>query len=102
MQKPPPAVCVEKIVVLGSVAEKATGNEVEYEARMNAWREERRQEALAKRNKERLEALHRSAGMLRQAEDLRALIASVSAAIERGHRSLGPAAFDEWQQWAAA
>ena len=80
-----------------SIAER-----IEHEARMDAWREERRQEALAKRNKERLEALHRSAEMLRQAEDLRALIASVSAAIERGHRSLDAAAFTEWQQWAAA
>lgn len=40
--------------------------------------------------------------MLRQAEDLRALIASVSAAIAKGHRSLDAAAFTEWRQWAAA
>lgn len=80
-----------------SIAER-----LEHEARMDAWREERRQEALAKRNKERLEALHRSAEMLRQAEDLRALIASVSAAIEKGHRSVDPMAFAEWKQWAAA
>lgn len=69
---------------------------------MEAWREERRQEALAKRNKERLESLHRSAGMLRQAEDLRALIASVSSAIETGHRNLDAIAFAEWKRWAAA
>ncbi|WP_404373781.1 hypothetical protein AB5I39_08700 [Sphingomonas sp. MMS24-J45] len=75
---------------------------LEHEARMNAWREERRQEALAKQNRERLEALHRSAEMLRQAEDLRALIGSVSAAIEKGHRSLDPAAFAKWRRWAAA
>jgi hypothetical protein len=80
-----------------SIAER-----IEHEARMNAWREERRQEALAKRNKERLEALHRSAEMLRQAEDLRALIASVRVAIKKGHRSLDPVAFAEWTQWAAA
>jgi hypothetical protein len=49
-----------------SIAER-----LEHQARMDAWREERRQEAMAKRNKERLEALHRSAEMLRQAEDLR-------------------------------
>lgn len=80
-----------------SIAER-----LDHEARMAAWREERRQEALAKRNKERLEALHRSAEMLRQAEDLRALIASVSVAIEKGHRSLDPSALAEWKQWAAA
>ena len=75
---------------------------IEHEARMNARREERRQEALVNRNQERLKALHRSAEMLRQAEDLRALIASVSVAIEQGHRSLDAAAFTEWRQWAAA
>lgn len=80
-----------------SIAER-----LEHEARINAWREERRREASVKRNKERLEALRRSAEMLRQAEDLRALIASVSAAIEKGHRSLDPAAFAEWRQWATA
>jgi hypothetical protein len=80
-----------------SIAER-----IEHEVRMNAWREERRQEALAKRNKERLEALHRSAEMLRQAEDLRALIASVSTAIEDGRQNLDPVAFAEWKEWAAA
>ncbi|HTU09548.1 MAG TPA: hypothetical protein VMG08_01520 [Allosphingosinicella sp.] len=80
-----------------SIAER-----IAHEARMNAWREERRQEESAKRNKERLEALHRSAEMLRQAENLRALIASVSAAIENGRQNLDPVAFAEWREWAAA
>jgi hypothetical protein len=33
---------------------------------------------------------------------MRALIASVSVAIEKGHRSLDAAAFAEWKMWAAA
>jgi hypothetical protein len=78
-----------------SIAER-----LELEARRNVWSEERRQEAAAKRNTERLEALHRSAAMLRQADDLRALIASVSVAIENGHRSLDPIAFGQWRHWA--
>jgi len=78
-----------------SIAER-----LELGAQRNVWSEERRQEAAAKRNTERLEALHRSAAMLRQAEDLRALIASVSVAIENGHRSLDPIAFGQWRRWA--
>lgn len=74
---------------------------LKQQADMEAWREERRQEALAKRNQERLAALHRSAELLRTAQDLRALIASVSAAIEQGRRDLDPAALAEWKQWAA-
>jgi hypothetical protein len=75
---------------------------LEHVARMEAWREERRQEALAKRNQERLAALHRSAELLRTAQDLRSLIASVSAAIESGRSDLDPVALAEWKQWAAA
>lgn len=75
---------------------------LEHLARMEAWREERRQEALAKRNQERLAALHRSAELLRTAQDLRLLIASVSAAIENGRSDLDPIALAEWKKWAAA
>ncbi|ATY32538.1 hypothetical protein [Sphingomonas psychrotolerans] len=75
---------------------------LEHIARMEAWREEQRQEALVRRNKERLAALHRSAEMLRQANDLRALIAAVGTAMEKGHRSLDANVFVEWKSWAAA
>lgn len=80
-----------------SIAER-----LEHIAHMNAWREERRQEALAKRNQERLAALHRSAELLRSANDLRTLIAAVRAAIVNGRRELDPAVLSEWEAWAAA
>lgn len=75
---------------------------LEHIACMNAWREERRQEALAKGNQERLAALHRSAELLRTANDLRTLIAGVRAAVVNGRRDLGPSALSEWEAWAAA
>lgn len=71
-------------------------------ARVEARHEEQRQEALARRNKERLAALHRSAEMLRQANDLRALIATVGSAIENGQRHLDQQAIAEWKLWATA
>lgn len=74
---------------------------LEQIARMEARHEQQRREALARRNKERLAALHRSAEMLRQADDLRALIAAVGSAIEKGHHSLDAKAFAEWKIWAA-
>jgi hypothetical protein len=80
-----------------SIAER-----LEQIAHMNAWRVERRQEALAKQNKERLAGLHRSAELLRTANDLRTLIATVRAAISNGRRELDPSALSEWEAWAAA
>lgn len=75
---------------------------LEHKAQMEVRRKEEYQAAIAKRNKERLEALHRSAEMFRQAEDMRALIASLAAAIEQGRRNLDPLAFAEWSEWAEA
>jgi septal ring factor EnvC (AmiA/AmiB activator) len=80
-----------------SVAERLA-----HRARMEAYREECRQQAIAKRNKERLAALHRSAELLRIAQDLRAVIASVSAAIAAGRRELDPDVLAEWRHWAEA
>lgn len=80
-----------------SIAER-----LEQIVHMKAGREERRQEALAKRNQERLAALHRSAELLRTANDLRTLIATVRTAIVNGRRELDPSALSEWETWAAA
>lgn len=73
-----------------------------HQARIKEWQAERRREALAERNKKRLAALHRSAELLRTAQDLRALIGSVTTAVEAVRRDLDPTALAEWKQWAAA
>jgi hypothetical protein len=64
------------------------------------WRDERRREAEAARNAERLKALRESAEMLRQATDLRALIASMQAAMTNGTKDIAPEDLAAWERWA--
>ena len=66
------------------------------------WEERRRLEELAARNARRLDALRESGALLRQAEDLRALITSVAAAVAAGSVAIDEAVLADWRQWAAA
>jgi hypothetical protein len=66
------------------------------------WQEQRRREAEAARNAERMKALRKSAEMLRAANDLRALLASVRAAMASGAKRIEPDALAAWERWANA
>lgn len=69
------------------------------EEEREAEREQRRQQQ-ARLNAERLAALKLSGELLRQAQDIRSLIASVKAAVVAGTHSLGAGELASWEQWA--
>jgi len=61
--------------------------------------EERRRRRLEELNQQRLASLHKSGELLRQARDIRALVAAVDTAIEAGANMEGEA-IEAWRQWA--
>lgn len=61
------------------------------------WEEKRRQEEIERRNAERLERLRTSGALLRQAQDLRALIAQVCDAAIAGTVRVDQAALAAWE-----
>ena len=72
-----------------------------------AWREKmrlleqkRQQEHLAELAGRRLEELRKSGELLRQAEDLRSLVAAVKLAALAGTAKIEPATLCEWESWA--
>lgn len=73
----------------------------EHEAQMTQWAEERRSQALAAMAQQRLADLRASGELLRQAEEIRAVVATVKAAVERGGVELtGGASLAGWERWA--
>jgi hypothetical protein len=66
------------------------------------WHEERRREELVRRNAERLRHLRDSGDLLRQAEDLRAMIARVRSAVLTRSIDVEPSRLEEWERWASA
>lgn len=74
----------------------------EREEQYRRWKEQQRREELAKRNAERLKHLRASGDLLRQAEELRALIARVRSAVTAGSTEIDQARLAEWEQWASA
>lgn len=69
------------------------------EEEREAEREQRRQQQ-ARISAERLAALKLSGELLRQAQDIRSLIASVKAAVVAGTHSLKVGKLASWEQWA--
>ena len=61
----------------------------------------RREQAEA-RNRERLKNLHRSGELLRQANDLQALIAQVREVVAAGTTAIEAATLADWERWALA
>ena len=78
----------------------AQAEEWEQQRRVDA--ERGRRERLASLNQKRLEQLHASGQLLRQAEDLRALAARVGEAVAGGALTLEPGALEAWLAWASA
>jgi hypothetical protein len=66
------------------------------------WQEQRRREEIERRNAERLKHLRNIGELLRQAEDLRALIARVRGAVVDGSVEVDRARLEEWERWASA
>lgn len=75
------------------------------ELRQEQWRafqERQRHERAEARNRERLSHLRESGDLLRQAQDLRALLSRVRRAVAEGALAIDPEEFAAWEQWAAA
>lgn len=64
--------------------------------------EKRRQEKLAELNRQRLQDLHTSGELLRQAQDIRALVESVRQAILEGSTEVDVSLLKAWEEWALA
>jgi hypothetical protein len=64
------------------------------------YEEKRRREEIEARNQERLKCLRESGDLLRQAEDLRALIGRVGEAVAAGSIDVDAATLEAWRKWA--
>ena len=94
---------VARIIVAGEARFRRGLREAEQRAEENRrWQEQRRREAIEKRNAERLKHLRTSGDLLRQAEDLRALIARVRDVVFAGSADIDRDRLEEWERWASA
>jgi hypothetical protein len=92
-----------RIIVAGEARFRRGLKEAEERAEQyRRWQEQRRREEIERRNAERLKHLRTSGDLLRQAEDLRALIASVRGAVLAGSAGVGQDRLEEWERWASA
>jgi hypothetical protein len=92
-----------RIIVAGEARFRRGLKEAEErEAQYCRWQEQRRREEIERRNAERLKHLRTSGDLLRQAEDLRALIARVRGAVLAGSAAIDQARLSEWERWASA
>lgn len=64
--------------------------------------EKRRQEKIAELNRQRLQDLRTSGELLRQAQDIRALVESVRQSIIEGSTDVDASILNAWEQWALA
>src|ERR1044072_575990 len=74
----------------------------EQRERQRLEQEQQRQEKLAELNRQRLEQLHKSGELLRQAQDIRALGGRVQQEIIDGVADIDAATLKAWEQWALA
>jgi hypothetical protein len=94
---------VARIIVAGEARFRRGLREGEERAgQYRRWQEQRRREEIERRNAERLKHLRTSGELLRQAEDLRALIARVRTAVIAGSVGVDDARLEEWERWASA
>jgi hypothetical protein len=94
---------VARIIVAGEARFRRGLKEAEERAEQyRRWQEQRRREKIERRNAERLKHLRTSGELLRQAEDLRALIARVRGAVVAGSAHIDQDRLEEWERWASA
>ena len=74
----------------------------EREEQWRRYKEQQRREEIERRNAERLAHLRTSGELLRSAEELRALVARVRAAVVAGSVDVGEDRLAEWERWASA
>jgi len=92
-----------RVVVAGeALFRRGLKDAEEREAQWRRWQEQQRREELERRNAERLKQLRASGDLLRQADDLRALLARVRGAVVAGALDVDPAALTQWEAWASA
>lgn len=91
------------VVVAGEAAFRRGLKWAEEQAeKSRAWEERQRRERADARDRERLTKLRESGELLRQAGDLRALLARVRGAIEDGALAVGSADLAAWEAWVSA
>ncbi|RUY87287.1 MULTISPECIES: hypothetical protein [unclassified Mesorhizobium] len=89
------------IIVAGEKKFRLSLREAEERAeRERIEKEKQRQEWLVQLNQKRLQNLRTSGELLRQAEDIRALVERVRRAIDDGSADIDASALDAWQRWA--
>lgn len=92
-----------RIIVAGEARFRRGLKEAEErEDQFRRWQEQHRREEIEARNRERLKHLRASGDLLRQAEDLRALIARVRDAVVAGSVGVDETRLAQWEQWASA
>jgi hypothetical protein len=74
--------------------------EQEYLAEQRRREEEARRKRLAELEARRLDQLRRSGELLREAENIRALVASVKAAVLTGKKQISADELAQWEEWA--
>lgn len=91
------------IIVAGEAKFRRSLREAEErEERMREERERKRLEKLAELNRQRLADLHRSGELLRQAQDIRALVELVRGAMLGGGPAIEKGVLSAWERWALA
>lgn len=94
---------VARIIVAGEARFRRGLKEAEERAEQyRRWQEQRRREEIERCNAERLKHLRTSGDLLRQAEELRALIARVRGAVLAGSADVDHERLSEWERWASA
>lgn len=94
---------VARIITMGEAKFRRSLREAEERAEEHRrWQEQRRREEIEQRNADRLKQLRESGDLLRQAEDLRALIARVRDAAVAGSVGVDQGRLEEWERWASA
>lgn len=91
------------IIVAGEKKFRLTLREADERAeRERIEKEKRRQERLAQLNQQRLQNLRTSGELLRQAQDIRALVERVRRAMDEGSVEIDTSTLQAWQRWALA
>lgn len=91
------------IIVAGEARFRRGLRETEERAEeLRRWEEKRRQEELEARSQQRLKQLRESGELLRQAENLRALIIRVRDAVIAGSVDVDDTTLKSWEEWASA
>ena len=89
------------LIVAGEVSfRQGLVEQLEMEEEHRKWEEQQRQRRLAELEAERLENLRTSGRLLAQAEEIRALVNRVKAAVVAGQANIAEKELAPWEEWA--